>query len=240
MDLFRRIVDEAGTIPQITEITLTGLSESLLDPHLVERVAYTRKACPKAFIYAYTNGTYLTEQKFLELQDAGLDMLLVSLNAADAETRKRVMGLDDFEKVVAALMACMRVETTCKVRVRAVTNRDSFTHEDAQDLYRLWGVEGEGGRVMTVREGNWAGDTETKRDFQPNECCNRALGMVYVTYDGRVTPCCFDPFAKMAFGDLNKQTLREVYNSEAYVQFRDDHAADRADKYEVCKGCTRI
>ena len=44
----------------------------------------------------------------------------------------------------------------------------------------------------------------------------------------------------MTFGNVNDQSISEIYNSEAYVKFREDHANDRADLYDICKVCTRI
>lgn len=240
MDLYRKIMDDAASITEITEVCITGLSESLLDPHLVERVQYTRRVMPDSFINIYTNGTYLTQERYKRLQDAGLDMILVSLNAADAETRKRVMGLDDWETVIGNINAAIAAETTCKVHIRAVCNPDSFTPEASQVLYDLWGWREHGGRVQTVREGNWTGDNRTVRGFTPNECCDRAIGQIYITFEGKVTTCCQDPLGKMVFGDMNGQSLREVYNSEKYLQFREDHSADQADKWDICKGCGRI
>lgn len=239
-ELFERIIDEAATIPQFTEVCITGLSESLLDPDLEKRIRLVRWRMPGAFIYVYTNGTYLTPKRYESLQDAGLSMILVSLNAADAETRRRVMGLDDWDKVISNITEAIAREKTCHVRIRAVINQDSFTLEDAQPLFRLWGAQAEGGRVLAINEGNWAGDSRSVRSWKPNEACGRALGMMYVTFDGKLTPCCFDPVGKLTFGDLNKDSIREIYNSDKYVAFREDHANDQADKHEICKNCTRI
>lgn len=239
MDLFRKIIDEAATIPHISEVCITGLGESLLDPDLEERIRYV-KGKMKAFTYVYTNGTYMNPERWERLTDAGLDQVLLSLNAADAETRKRVMGLDDWDVVIQNITYALAHERGCKLTLRAVINDDQMTPRQTEDLFRLFGAQQEGGRMMTVREGNWAGDSRTVRDFKPNEACGRALGMIYVTFDGKVTPCCFDPLGKMTFGDLKTHSLREVYNSNAYTAFRADHYANKADKYDICKGCTRI
>jgi radical SAM protein with 4Fe4S-binding SPASM domain len=244
MGLFRKIMDEAETIPEIDNLCITGLSESLLDPELEARIAYARRKKPGAFINVFTNGTYLTPERFEALQDAGLDMVLVSLNAASAEERKRVMGLDDFDRVVVQIQAAIALEKTCKVRIRAVVSPDgsddSMSPDSSSELLRIWGWTERGGRVLPIWQSNWAGDVPVNRHFKPNESCGRALGQIYVTFDGKVTTCCFDPLGKQVFGDLNEQTIREVYNSERYRTFREDHNADRADKYEICKGCSRI
>ena len=101
-------------------------------------------------------------------------------------------------------------------------------------------MKGRGGIGLVVWEGNWAGDNRLVYEFKPNQHCYRATTSIYVLYSGVVSACCFDPYGKEAFGDLSKQTLREVYNSPKYVRFRQDHVNDEADKWEICKNCTRI
>jgi len=48
-----------------------------------------------------------------------------------------------------------------------------------------------------------------------------------------------DAFGKIVFGNLAKQSLREVYGSEKYVAFRQAHFEDKALSVPQCTGCTR-
>lgn len=241
MDLYRKILDDAATVPLITMVCITGLGEPTLDKDLVERVRYARSRKPKAFIDIFTNGVFLTPEKFAELQAAGLSSIQVSLNAVRPEQHDQIMGLKGkFEKVCANLDSAWKNQTTCRVQARAVINGDSFTNEDGHAFYGRWGMHENGGIGSLIREGNWAGAGRTIRKFKPNEACHRALSQIYVMFDGRVTTCCFDPSGKQIFGDLNHQTLREVYADTGYLAFREAHSKDEADKYPICAGCTRI
>lgn len=93
MDLYRKIVDDAATISQITQVAYAGLAEPLLDPCIVARVAYARQHRPDWRLEMYTNGVSLTPARFEQLKAAGLDIIVVSLNAASAEQHERIMGL---------------------------------------------------------------------------------------------------------------------------------------------------
>jgi radical SAM protein with 4Fe4S-binding SPASM domain len=244
LELFTKIISEAATIPQIWSVCLTGLGESMLDPHLEARIRLVRSLLPsETFVDVFTNGTYLTPARFDSLRDAGLDCVSISLNAASAAKRKEIMGLDDWTKVISNIQYALTHRNGMKVQIKAVVNEDKFTQDEATMLQALWGnpllSEGEG-HFVPVMEGNWAGESRTLRDFKPNESCGRALGQIYVTVDGRVTTCCFDPIGKQTFGDLKVETLREVYNSAAYTAFRQAHFEDKADRYEICAKCTRI
>jgi MoaA/NifB/PqqE/SkfB family radical SAM enzyme len=224
MDLFKKIIDEATlSMEKFHEVQLTGLGESLLDKLFEDRIRYVKEKMPGMQVGVYTNGTYLTPERFESLADAGLDYVVVSLNALTGDQRKRVMRLDDWEIVQDNLKYAFNNRDKIRVEVHAVANGERT-----------------GGAGLLIREGNWAGDNRTIRDCDRAKCCNRAIGQIYIMWNGIVSTCCFDPYGKQVFGDLKTQTLQEMYASERYVKFRGDHFDDRADQYELCAGCNRI
>lgn len=251
MELFRKIIDEAATIPQIDCIAFSALGEPLLDRHIVERVAYARKARPDwTPMELYTNGVYLTPEKFDALRDAGLDSLSISLNATNAKQHEAVMGLKGKYETVRqnALYAVNNHRGKVDVIVKAVSNDDTFPEADVVKFHAQWGMRLRPdmlpGNGQVVYEANWGGQTRLidgrKKELNPNSCCNRAVTQFSILWDGKVSLCCFDPLLKHDLGDLNKQTIREIYNAPWYTQFREDHAGDRAAKYDLCRTCTRV
>jgi MoaA/NifB/PqqE/SkfB family radical SAM enzyme len=62
-------------------------------------------------------------------------------------------------------------------------------------------------------------------DPQPWSACRRPWSLMYFTAHGRALPCCIAPFSARGYetytlGDARQQTLREIWNSTAYQQFR--------------------
>ena len=53
--------------------------------------------------------------------------------------------------------------------------------------------------------------------------CGRAMYHMTVLYNGLVNLCCFDPFGKHLFGDLNKQTVKQVWESDERQKFAEAH-----------------
>lgn len=239
--LFEKIIDEASTIDVIEGITITGLGEPTLDPHLVRRVAFARSRMPGRTISIFTNGEHMTPSRFEALRDSGMTHVVFSLNAVSQEQHERVMALKGkFDIVCKNIDHAILNAYHVRVRVTAVLNADMFTPEDAPVFYKRWGHQLLNGHGQVVNEGNWMGDNRTIRDFDPNSTCHRAISHMYVMYDGRVSTCCFDPSGKMVFGDLTTQTIREVYNGDAYLTFRAAHWENRAAVYDICRTCTRI
>ena len=241
MDLFKKIIDEAATIPEINALIFHGLGEPLLDPKLDERLQYATKLMSNVMKNIFTNGVYLTPDRFERIKDAGIGAIVISLNAVSQEQHTKIMGLvGKFDTVVNNAMYAIQHKGHVNVEIHTVINGDQFTMKDGHTFLNKWGVKGDGGFGLTIAEGNWAGDNRTTRDFKPNEHCFRATQAINVLWDGTISACCFDPLGKLPFGDLNKSTLKELYNAEKYLRFREAHADNRADQYDICRTCTRI
>ena len=58
-----------------------------------------------------------------------------------------------------------------------------------------------------------------------------------VTWDLKVVPCCFDYDSQIIFGDLRKQAIREIYESDEYLTFINAHATRNLDAYPLCQSC---
>jgi radical SAM protein with 4Fe4S-binding SPASM domain len=249
MDLYRKIIDDAASIPQIDSIAFSALGEPSLDRFLVERVAYARKARPDWSPFeVYTNGTGMTPEKFDALREAGVDSVTFSLNATNQKQHEKIMGLKGkFSQVVAnAKYATENHQGKVDVLVKAVRDDEHFTMEDQIRFYLTWGMRLRPdlmpGHGQVVWMCNWAGSIPLVegREIDPNSTCGRALQQLSVLWDGKVTMCCFDPLNTFPLGDLSKQTIKEIYNSEKYVTFREDHDNNQAAKYELCAKCTRV
>lgn len=245
MELYKKIVDEAKDIESISTIAFSALGEPLLDRFLDERIRYIKQVKANwAPIEIYTNGIALTPKRFESLKDAGLDSLSISINAINQKQHEKVMGVKGkYGQVVQnAKYAIEHADGKVDVNIKAVFSGDHFTREDQVRFFGMWGVKQAGGYGICVLERNWAdqlGRTIDKK-FDPNSTCFRALEQVSILADGRVTMCCFDPLDKFPLGDLKKQTIKQIYNSEKYSTFRMDHYENRAAKYDLCRDCTRV
>ena len=77
-------------------------------------------------------------------------------------------------------------------------------------------------------------------DKRPWSLCTRPWTLMYFTAHGRALPCCIAPFSMRGYdsftlGDATQQTLREIWNGEAYRAFRRALLCD--DPSPACAGC---
>ena len=72
-----------------------------------------------------------------------------------------------------------------------------------------------------------------EEDGSPWSLCRRPWSLMYFTANGRALPCCIAPFSQRGYenytlGDATQQSLREIWNGDAYADFRDALLSDRA------------
>jgi radical SAM protein with 4Fe4S-binding SPASM domain len=76
---------------------------------------------------------------------------------------------------------------------------------------------------------------------RPWRSCRRPWELSYITAEGEVLPCCFVPFVTDAqweeyvLGNVNEQSLAEIWNGPRYREFRRRFLSDTPP--EVCAGC---
>jgi radical SAM protein with 4Fe4S-binding SPASM domain len=80
-------------------------------------------------------------------------------------------------------------------------------------------------------------NSETER---PWSTCRRPWSLMYFTAHGRALPCCIAPFSARGYenytlGDATQQSLREIWNSPAYRDFRTTLLSD--DPPKPCQNC---
>ena len=77
-------------------------------------------------------------------------------------------------------------------------------------------------------------------DRSPWSMCRRPWTVMYFTANGRALPCCIAPFAQRGYehytlGDATQSGLREIWDGQAYTDFRSALLSDRPP--QACAGC---
>jgi radical SAM protein with 4Fe4S-binding SPASM domain len=223
--LYWKILTEAQRIPTLEKVVPMLTGEPFLDKQFVYRLKLLRQMLPKVEIEVYTNGSLLTRELVSELKGIPGVKYSVSVNGLKGTTRKRLMGLDDMEKVKAGLRAME--EAGIEYRPTMV-----YSTQDNQECVAFNEAGG-----LSIQYQSWAGQQYNyKRTVSTR--CERALYEMTVRYNGDVVLCCFDPFGEVTFGNLNRQTIEEVWTSEKHRNYQRLHARGRGQELKLCGQCT--
>lgn len=88
---------------------------------------------------------------------------------------------------------------------------------------------------------NRGGDAPNAKEYEQysNASCMLPFKQLIVRPDGKVSLCCNDALGKCTLGDLNKETLEEVWFGDRFGEARKILSKGRSD-FERCKSCNTL
>ena len=248
---FRRVLREMRELG-VEEIGLFYLGESFLCSWLPEAVRYAKRECGYPYVFLTTNGRMATPERVRACMEAGLDSLKFSFNFADAEQFMQVTNVRklDFHKVEENLKAARRVRDEGGYSCGLYAS--SIRYDDEQLARMQAAVE----RILPwVDEHYWlplygqAGLTSGARGTVPSAGNQGRIGALrkplpcwslftegHITWDGRLSACCFDHDGRFNMGDLNAQSFEEAWHSAAFQGLRAANLAEDV-RGTVCEKC---
>lgn len=214
-------------------VTLHGFGEPLLDPMLPERVSMLTNAGIESYFSANPCNIKLD---FIEkLFDAGMGYIKFAIDALDDNRAKELRGrLADFTKSYDNI--CRVLELKKKMHAKTViimtmldTSGNMGPDSEAQRFLDLWKGKDVYAYVKSL-DNQWLLSQKNRDDIKSDnrshyakQYCEFPWLSVTILADGSVVPCTQDINATWTFGNVNKQSLKEIWGSEKYMKFREMH-----------------
>jgi radical SAM protein with 4Fe4S-binding SPASM domain len=252
MALYRKFIDELSMFDKrLKVLRFVGMGEPLLHRNIAEMVAYavTHDAAERTEIL--TNGSLLTPSMSESLIAAGLSRLIISLQGISREGYQRISKVDiDFEKFVSNIDYFYQNKKSTHVYIKIVDyalasdgdkNRfysifgdlcDSIAIENAVPI--MPGVDYD--KVLKTSAGN---KTQFGLPIGDIEVCPQPFFTLQVNPDGKVVPCYQISYPGI-MGDVNHQTIQEIWNGDAYRKFRLSMLEGRKHVGDACHRCNFI
>ncbi len=211
----------------------------MIHPNIFEMIRITRDAGIRTGMS--TNATLLDDRRVDLLLDCGLDYVILAFDGATKETYEKYRIGATFEKTRENIWNFLNKKLDRKspiyVVLQMVMLKDNIHEIDAYK--KLWSIPG----VDEIRfkrdeiqiDGSKIPDGELKGQRR-NPCHLLWRGPLYVRYDGQAYPCCY-MYDEPPIGDLKKQSVMEVWNSEGMVKLREAHVKGDLLEYPICQTC---
>jgi len=225
--LIDKVIDEMATFVRPFYFSPFKVNEPLLDSRLqdiCERIIkYT-----KARIRIFTNGAPLTQRHIDWIAALSrVEHLWISLNSVDPVEYEKLMSLP-FEKTAARLDNLHKQDFPHKITLSTV----GFPNEDfRRACFDRWPKF----ESVVIQRVGWLGYTRPQIDAVPNTPCGRWFELSIMA-SGIVAMCCMDGEGQFPIGDINENTLLEIYNAPQWRQRRAQLFGRRA--YSGCETCT--
>lgn len=240
----------------VEEIGLFYLGESFMVRWLPEAIAFAKQECGFPYVFLTTNGSLANPERVKACMAAGLDSLKFSYNYADVDQFVDVTG------VKAAYFEAMKKNIAAAHAVRAEGDYPcglfaSYIEYDGDQGVRMQQaldeirpyvdevyalplysqadlVSGEEQvRGWKATAGN-RGRAAALREPLP---CWSVFTEGHITWDGKLSACCFDHDGRFHMGDLTKDSFVNAWNSPKFRALREAHLA-RDVRGTVCETCT--
>ena len=224
--LFEKIMKELSMASRKPVVHLHGFGEPLLDPLLPERIKLA-KTCGIKHTYIVTNASLLFHETARKIINAGLDTMKVSFYGTDEPSYHATMRGLDFKVSLNNVRDFVRIRKELKKRTPKLilqylpqeTNGAkteefqsqwrSLLDRKAGDCLNLISLENFGGG----RAYNHMGERIVSICFYP-------WAALSVLFDGRAVTCCMDYNGLQGVGDLNSQSLTEIWNGPVLSAIR--------------------
>ena len=255
--LFTKIIDDMTAFERpVQSLLLYKDGEPLVNRRLADMVRYAKKKGVADEISITTNAALLSRERAVELIEAELDNLRVSVeHVHDEGYRKITQTFDDYQAIIANVTALFeeknRRGSPLKVHAKivnvALTPEELLTFKsdfepisDSVTVETLMGwsnTEDMDCLLGTEPTTGVDGHTGLKTD---RKVCPSPFKTLAVNFDGRVSLCCVDWSMGTVVGDAAKEHLVDIWNGEALRQFRLTHLKGQRDSIPACNGCQYI
>lgn len=249
-ELFTKIIDDIQLFPdQLKVLRLYKDGEPLINKNLPRMIEYAKNKGVAEQIDFTTNGSLLTPELSLQLVQAGLDAMIISVpgineNSIEAATGVRI----NFDQYIENIRYLYQHKEGCRIHIKATDI--GVPSEDQERYYDLFeSICDEISLESIVPIWPDIDISHVKENFDQG-IYNQEIGHMqvcpYIFYslsinaDGSVSSCFVDWQHKNILGNVKQETIFDIWNGEALKHLRVDHLTMNKSKYDICKNCNQL
>jgi hypothetical protein len=237
VERFKRVIDQIEG--HVEFVTLASRGEPLLAKGIEEMLAYT--AGKFLGFKLNTNATFLDERRSHAILEAEPNTLVFSADAADPGTYAQLRVNGDFEKVLANIRRFTEIKQRDYPNSRTITRVSGVafdrTRQDHGAIEAFWQEHVD--QVAFVDYNPW----ENAYDNEPNgilDPCSDLWRRTFVWWDGRVNPCDVDYRSFLSPGNVDFESVGEVWTGMGYTNLRKLHLQRQRHAVTPCRGCVTV
>jgi radical SAM protein with 4Fe4S-binding SPASM domain len=257
-EMFYKIIDECAD-KGLRSIKFQYLGEPLLNKKIHEMVKYCKNKGIIDVMYN-TNAVALTEGVARKILDSGLDKIFFSFDSPYRDEYNQIRIDGDYDKVLKNIRNFIKMRNKLGLdkpvtRVSMIKlNESDGKYNDFVELFKD-DVDGIASldlmdhdlELKYIDERSMWNEVERKYDEIFSEdvseknngkfCCPQLWQRMFVHPDGVVTPCCLDVTRSLKMGNVQENSVEEIWNGDKYKMLRKLHRTGNFESIEICKKC---
>lgn len=243
-DVFSKISDELIENKEyLKRVSLYRDGEPLIDKKLAIRINKFFQAGIENTSIA-TNVSLLNEKRSRDLLEAGLGMIIFSIDSLDKKTFENIRVRLNFEEVrdnaIKFLQLRDQINPKCRVWIRMIKQEENKDEWD--NYYNFWTkYTSEVDRVYFHNIFNWGGQLDNyksiSKSFEPNLPCVALWSLMVFFANGDVPLCNVDYNNKFSTGNVMKTSIKDLWTSKIMNSRRKLHLDGNKKDISLCANC---
>jgi len=254
-DFFRNTIQQLHK--ELLYLIFYFQGEPYINPKFLEMVKHANDK--KIYTITSTNGHFLNDENAKKTIESGLDRLIISVDGTTQDVYENYSKEGKLETVLQGARNIVKWKKKLKSNTPHVIFQFLVVKPNEHQIPEIYKLAEEIGidevklktaQVYDYKEGNplipdadmysryrrEADGTYSLKNKLSNDCWKLWHSCV-ITWDGMVVPCCFDKDATHELGNLKNESFQEIWNGEAYVDFRSKLVKGRQE-IDICVNCT--
>ena len=247
-DIFEKLVDEIALHRNsVKNIALFMDGDPTLHKELISFLKYAKKKKIKN-IYLSSNMEFFNEKLIDQIFDNNLQgtlkFVICSLDGvSETVSQSNRIGVNTKKAYENTILLLKKRRENFSfypwIFPRMLIN-ETNKHEEV-DFYDHWKDKAD--KVLRTTMHNWGGQIDDKKIIQNDtsfsSVCFFPFSQCFIQIDGSVRICCLDVDGKNVFGNLEDNSIKEIWNNQNFKELRKNLIEDNREKLpEICKNCT--
>ncbi len=209
------------------------LNEPFVDRRMPEIVRYIKQD-PTAKVEFNSNGEALTPERTDEIIDAGVDMIKFSVDGIHKETFDESRGIS-YDKVYTNVKYFIKAANESKRDINSVVRMIQLpgTEEEQIEYKEYWESQNPTGVEFTQLY-SYPWEDQTSSLELP---CIKMIDEMFFYVNGQATLCCWDTSERGVVGDVNQESVLDIWNGEKMNQYRTLLDKGKRSEIRLCSRC---
>ena len=231
---------------KIDKIQLYKYGEPLLHPDFSQMVKMAKEADIAHSIETTTNGSIISPRLAEEILEAGLDVIRISVEHIEDDyykglSRGRMTYSTIKDKVRKLHSLKMKGDYDLHIHVKILGSLLSNEQierfiTDYMDIADSWNVDA----IMPAKDPINNDYIKLSKLEDSRIVCYDIFNKLNINYDGTISTCCVDWCYEIVVGDVNVETVEEIWNGKRFNDFRVKHLQGKRCEIEKCATCDYI
>jgi radical SAM protein with 4Fe4S-binding SPASM domain len=257
MELFKKVIDDFSILFKNTDSKLYHINmykdgEPLLNPNICDMISYAKNARISNSISITTNGSLITKELAADLIKSKIDLIRISIEHVSSDGYKKISNTSiRYEDIIDKVKRLYKINRESGSPVYILVkitdsglNKQELTKfkydfskicdEVRVDHLMGWSNSNDIDFTLGIKpKTNMDGSTKIHNQI----VCPDPFSRLAINSNGTVSACCVDWSHGVLTGDVNKNSIAEIWNGEEYRHLRRMHLLGQRDAIAACSNC---